>query len=174
MVMLDFPEFRQSFDYDCGAKAVQAMLAYYGIDVDEEEIIKLAGTNRKSGTSISGVVRVLEKYNLKYHSGELEIDKIKSQLAEGHPVILILQAWTKDYRPVWDLDWKDGHYVVAIGYDDKKVYFEDPYSINRTYLTYNELEKRWHNQQKRKKYVHYAISVYGRKPRYPTKARHMA
>jgi len=40
MKILDFPELRQTFNYDCGAKALQSVLAYYGIDIREEEIIK--------------------------------------------------------------------------------------------------------------------------------------
>ena len=164
MKLLDFPNLRQTSDYDCGAKALQSILAYYGICIDEEKIMKIAGTNKRSGTTIPGIIKTLKKFNLKFYSGESEIKKIKKQIDKKHPVILILQAWAKKPKADWENGWKNGHYVVAIGYDKNKIYFEDPASIFRTYLSYDELEKRWHNQQKNKKYNHYAIFVYNKKP----------
>lgn len=166
MKILEFPEFKQISDYDCGAKALEAVLTYYGFDTNEEKIIKLAGTNKRSGTTINGMTKTLEKFKLKFHEGEFELGKIKRQIDGGHPVILILQAWTEKKKIDWEKDWGDGHYVVAIGYDKNKLYFEDPYSPIRTYLSYDELNKRWHNQQKNKKFRHYAISVYGKKPKF--------
>jgi ABC-type bacteriocin/lantibiotic exporter with double-glycine peptidase domain len=169
MKILNFPEFRQTSDYDCGANALQAILAYYGIDVEENKIIKTAGTNKRIGTTIKGITKTLKKYKLKFHSGELDIEKIKKQLDRNHPVILILQAWKNKKKVGWEKDWRDGHYVIAIGYDKNKIYFEDPASIFRTYLSYNELDKRWHNKQKNQKYIHYALSVYGKKPKFSLK-----
>ncbi len=49
MVLLDFPELRQAYDYDCGATALEAILAYYGIEVREELILKCAKTTKKYG-----------------------------------------------------------------------------------------------------------------------------
>lgn len=44
------------------------------------------------------------------------------------PVIVLIQAWLDDYEEDidWNNIWEDGHYVVAIGSDDKYIYFEDP------------------------------------------------
>jgi predicted double-glycine peptidase len=43
-------------------------------------------------------------------------------------------------------EWDSGHWVVAIGYDDDKVYFEDPWIPHaRAYLTWDELDDRWHD-----------------------------
>ena len=85
MKILEFPGLKQTFSYDCGATAIEAILDYYGFDVEEEKIIKLAGTNKKDGTSIKGVIKTLENFKLKFHAGELEIEKIKKQIDEGHP-----------------------------------------------------------------------------------------
>ena len=78
---------------------------------------------------------------MKVMSVEDVILKIKRQ----QPVILVLQAWTDMRRVNWKHDWVDGHYVVAIGYDDKHIYFEDPSSFMRTYLSFKELDERWHD-----------------------------
>ncbi len=50
-------------------------------------------------------------------------------------------------------DWKDGHYVVAIGYDKERIYLEDPSTILRSYISYQDLEERWHDTDKARKYI---------------------
>ena len=53
---------------------------------------------------------------------------------------------------------------MAIGYDQKKLYFEDPFSFKRTFLGYEELFQRWHDQDARgRKYFQLGIAVYGKK-----------
>lgn len=66
MKQLDFPTLRQTYEYDCGAAALQVILAYYGLNIRRELILKLAKTNKKTGTSISGMLYVLKKYNLQF------------------------------------------------------------------------------------------------------------
>jgi predicted double-glycine peptidase len=38
--MIDLPGGRQTFDFDCGAKALQLVMAYYGLDVREDELME--------------------------------------------------------------------------------------------------------------------------------------
>lgn len=38
--MIDLPTGRQTYDFDCGAKALQIVMAYYGIDVREDELME--------------------------------------------------------------------------------------------------------------------------------------
>ena len=163
--MLDFPRLRQVHKYDCGAIVTQAILEYYGFDVREDKIIKIAKTNRK-GTSPKGIIRILRKYKLKPKIHKFTIEQVKKFISRGHPVILLVQAWTDKQKVNWEKDWTDGHYVVAIGYDKKKMYFEDPSSVFKIYLTFEELEKRWHDSDSRiknKRYVHMGIVFSGKK-----------
>ncbi len=148
MKMLDFPNARQTFEYDCGAKAMHAVLAYYGIDVNENEIIRIAHTNKKSGTSLQGMMAVARHFKLSATMGEMSVQKIKECIGKDIPIILLLQAWAKRKVKNWQNHWNDGHYVVAIGYDKKKIYFEDPYTISHTFLPYKELERRWHGEKR--------------------------
>ena len=168
MKILMFPELRQTYNYDCGANAIQSILGYYGIDTRESKIMKIAGTT-KAGTTIKGIIKTLKKFGLKTKAGEMTISQIKKYIDKKIPVILVLQAWFKKKKPDWEKDWKDGHYVVAIGYDKNKFYFEDPSSELRTYLTYDELDKRWHEKVNKKIYIHFGISAYGKKPSYSLK-----
>ena len=169
MKLLTFPELRQTYEYDCGAKATEAVLEYYGFDVSESEIMKIANTTR-SGTPIKGIIKTIKKFGLKHKAGTMTLSQIKKYINKKIPVILVLQAWTEQKEVNWEKDWRDGHYVIVIGYDKHKLYFADPSSILRTYLTYKELDKRWHDKnQQNKRYVHYGIAVFGHKPRFNPK-----
>jgi len=89
---------------------------------------------------------------------------LKRYIDKKIPVIVLMQSWTR-YKDInWKEDWKDSHYVVVIGYDAKNIYFEDPLSIFRTYLPYQEFLDRWHGVNgEKKKYVHVGVAIYGKK-----------
>ena len=80
------------------------------------------------------------------------------------PVILMIQAWG------------EGHWVVAIGHDRARIYFEDPIlHASRGYLTWRELESRWHDVGFDGRRVRrYGVSLWrpGRRP--PERARWIA
>ena len=165
--MLDIPCLRQAFDYDCGAVVLQAVLAYYGIEIREDKLIKMAGTSKKKGTNPAAMVKVLKKYGLEIEEGEMTMNEIKNFLKNKVPVIIFIQAWINKKSIDWVNNWGDGHYVIVIGYDEKKIYFEDPGAFKRTYLNWEELEMRWHDQDfDGKKYHNYGIAAYGKKPVY--------
>jgi len=173
MFIRNFPNLRQTRDFDCGATALQAVLAYYGIDERIDKIMKLVGTT-KAGTPIKKINKTAEKYKLKAKMDKMAIEDIKKYIAQKIPVLLLIQAWPENKTADWENGWDNGHYVIAIGYDKEKIYFEDPESIYRTYLTYEELEKRWHDMVSGKKYINYGIAVCGKKPQWrPNKIIHM-
>ena len=173
MKQLDFPELRQTYEWDCGAKALQAILAYYGIEVREELLIKYAKTNSKEGTSIARIQYVLERFKLKFDAKKMTIKDLKNFIDKGIPVIILLQAWSRkklDYTN----DFHNGHWAVAMGYDTNKIIFEDPYSFERTFLKNKELKERWHAKEKGSIILNYGIAVFGKKRKYnPNKIIHM-
>ena len=85
---------------------------------------------------------------------EMPTTKLRKYLNEGKPVICSIQAWSDES----DADYTkngNGHYVVAIGYDEKHIYFMDP-SANYEgapanprygYLTTGDFELRWHEDE---------------------------
>lgn len=174
MKIIEFPEFKQITAYDCGATALEAVLTYYGKDIKEKNIMDIAHTDT-AGTTMDGLIKVVENVGLKYKTGSMTIDDIKDYIRKKVPVILLLQAWTEKPNIEWTKDWNDGHYVVAIGYDDTKVYFEDPWISSRAFLTFDELEERWHGKVKDgEKEIHSALVVFGNNNHYnPDKAVHM-
>ncbi|MBU4308164.1 MAG: C39 family peptidase, partial [Nanoarchaeota archaeon] len=127
--------------------------------------------------------RVAEKFKLKYKQKTMTIKKIKKSINKRRPVLIDLQAWKgkevkgkwiPDKNKDWKNDWEDGHYVVAIGYSRNKIFFEDPSATARTFLSYRELEKRWHDiNSGKKRFYNWGMVFYG-KPKYnPEKAIHM-
>jgi ABC-type bacteriocin/lantibiotic exporter with double-glycine peptidase domain len=162
MKTFKFPETRQISIWDCGASAMQSVLYYYGFDVGEDTLIKLAGTNKKTGTSIAGLKKIAKKYGLVFTAGEKTIVELKKYINKKIPVVLLLKAWPEK-KVDWTKDLVEGHYVTAIGYDRQNIYFEDPYKFVRTYLSFKELEIRWHSMDEGKRYVKWGMAVLGRK-----------
>lgn len=171
----DFPEFRQVSYYDCGATAIESVLAYFGFDVPEKEIIQISGTRPKRGTPIKGIQKIAEKFGLKFKSGEMTISELKKNIRDGKPAIIAIQSsWRCRKAKNLGRCWSRGHYVIPVGYDDKRIYFADPYCFVRTYLNFDELEERWHDSDGKNKYLHWGITFYGKKIKYSLdKAIHM-
>lgn len=171
MKIIDFPSYRQTFRFDCGAEALHSVLAYYGIDTDEINIIKLAGTNEDTGTPLHGMEKVARHFGLECMFKTMTVEEIRKHIDEGLPVILLLQAWPTRKIKDWRRTWKDGHYVVAIGYDREKIYFDDPGYCMRTFLSNKELMERWHDfdSEEGKKHEDLGIIIKGRTRRYSSK-----
>jgi len=142
--VLQFPGFRQNYEWSCGSTAMNMVLAYFGNDVNEKEIMDIAGSNSEIGTPIEGLKKVAKKYNIKFEEGHFNIGKLKEFIDNGWPILLMIQAWTKSDNPNWKNEWDQGHYTVCIGYDEKRLYFADPISIKRVFLSYSGLNSRWH------------------------------
>ncbi|MFH1589211.1 MAG: C39 family peptidase [archaeon] len=167
MKILDFPRTRQSFDYDCGSKALQAMLLYYNIEVRIDRLIKQTKNNNHDGTSIPNILDVIKHYGLKSDSSTMNISDIKNYINDDIPVIISLQAWTNNKDVDWKNNWDDGHYADAIGYDDENLIFMDPSCFYRTSLSYENLMERWHDiGSDGTKYLQHGIAIFGKEPKY--------
>ncbi len=171
----NFPRFKQAYDYDCGASAMQSVLAYYGFDVPEGKIIQLAGTKPEKGTPVEGLKKVAKKFGIKSKSGVLDASALKEYINEGKPVIIPLQSgWMCKQAVDWSRQWARGHYVIPIGYDAKRFYFADPRCFVISFLNFKELEQRWHDTDGKRKFDHWGIVFYGKKPKYnPNTAVHI-
>ena len=165
MKLLDFPHASQTYEYDCGPTVLQGILTYYGAEVRKEKIFKWARTSTRKGTLTKGMLKVLDRFSLKYDSRAMTIKEIKEYLDKDIPVILLLQAWedkVKDYSDHFE----DSHWVAAIGYNKETILFEDPYAFARVYLKQSELIQRWHGREGRLRIMQHGIAVYGQTPAY--------
>ena len=55
----------------------------------------------------------------------MSISEIQKYIDEKKPVIVLIQAWS-NYPTNYHKNFKYGHYVIAIGYDENYLYFKDP------------------------------------------------
>jgi len=159
---------RQTFDFDCGAKALQIVMTYYGVDIREDELIKELGTG-KDGTRVDKMISVAESKGFHVEARQyLSIKDLKRYISEGYPVIILLQAWADRYMTLkdWRNDYEDGHYAVLIGYRKGVLLFEDPSSFRRTWLREYEFLARWHDldSSRNRKYEQFGMVLQGKEP----------
>jgi len=148
--IIHLPKVEQSHNYDCGAACLRAICQYFGVGPDDEdEFISVCRATPEDGTEPEALVRAAKHCGLQAHKIEgMTVEQLRAFLKASRPVICDIQAWGEqdDYHTN-----KNGHYIIALGFDDKNFYFEDP-SIHdndsRGHLPIAEFEKRWHDVDK--------------------------
>lgn len=174
--MIDLHIGRQTFDFDCGAKALQTVMAYYGVEVREDELMEKLGTGAE-GTPVSGMVAVAQKHGFEVKAcAGWSVADVKCAIDAGHPVIVLLQAWADRYMTLedWRKDYDDGHYAIVIGFAKGVMLFEDPASFRRTWLREREFLVRWHDRDTKtnETYERFGMVLMGRQP-VPKTPQHM-
>lgn len=145
---ISLPELAQEDSFSCGPAVLKAILYYYGIGPASIETIENeTHTSQEDGTSPNDLSLAAAKYGLKVEIKEkMTINQLKSAINSNRPVVCAIQAYgdNKSYK-----DYKFGHYVIAIDYDDKNIYFQDPnLHDERGYLPVDEFLDRWHDKDK--------------------------
>ncbi len=167
------PDVRQSTGYTCGAAALQAVLAYWGFPEREDRLVARLGSTPDAGTRPDAIVRVAGEYGLSAELREgLALADLEAALAAGTTVIVDLQAWRDREDLPWTEIWDDGHYVVLLGMDADRLYFEDPSLLGaRGTIPRAEFVDRWHDYEGEppldasdRKYVRMAIFIRGGRP----------
>jgi hypothetical protein len=148
--ILKFPALRQAYGFDCGASATQSCGVYLGIEEREDKILEELKTTTAdmyaNGAKLYKIKAWFDKRGVPVRLLQgMNARDIVRAIDDGHPVILLIQAWTDSDKPDWKSDFDDGHYVTAIGYDRDRIIFEDPSLFNRDWLTADELSDRWHD-----------------------------
>lgn len=160
--LIRIPLTRQATCYTCGASALQSVLAFYGQEFSEEELAKKLKSNYQEGTAYKQIAAFAEKlgFSVEIHK-DMSISDLKAALDKRQPVICLLQAWSEhpvDYKD----EWNDGHYVVAVGYDEKNIFFMDPSTLgNYTYIPEYEFLDRWHDTDGKEKLTHFGMLIKG-------------
>ena len=171
---------RQSTEYSCGASALQAVLSYWGKDLDEEELMKLLHTTPETGTYPEDIVKVAHELGFEAEvKDNLNLDDVEKSTEKGYPVIILGQAWKsrQEAEKAWSDDWEDGHYVVILKVDKDYVYFEDPYvRMAKGFMPRQTFEEHWHNiagktPSDASKQMHVGIFIKGEKPAKPQSLR---
>ncbi len=158
--IIKIPMTRQATNYTCGVAALQSVLMFYGDEFLESDLAKLLKANPQEGTAYAEMKRFSESkgYNVQVYK-DMKVSELKELLDAGKPVICLIQAWP-ERKVNYKTDWDDGHYVVAIGYDDGNVYFMDPSTLgNYTYIPTDEFLTRWHDMDSKVKLNHFGMVV---------------
>ena len=118
-VLLPVPHFEQSRDGNCLPACVQMVLAFWGDEQTEADLVKLLGTKRY-GTPIRNAQR-LRQEGYEVIVGSLTRASLESYLASGQPIISRIWTAMLDH---WDAI--TSHVVVVVGYDESSVFLNDP------------------------------------------------
>lgn len=136
---------KQNHNYDCGAAALRGICEFFKVGPEDQgEFIKACDTGKRKGTHPEDLAKAAISFGLNAKILEnMSVEKLLQLLSKRIPVICAVQAWG-DQNDYYKLD--DGHYVVAIGYGNNNIFFEDP-SMHRTrgYMPYEEFMRRWHD-----------------------------
>ncbi|MEK6908817.1 MAG: cysteine peptidase family C39 domain-containing protein [Nanoarchaeota archaeon] len=133
--MLNVKPMRQTPSY-CGPFCLKMVFDYYGKEIDEKEIAKVAGTivnDTNVGTSPFDMVNAAKHYgfNVKYIEN--------SNLAQLREFVVIKKI------PVI-INWfyeNEGHYSVVVGIDKLNVYFIDPEDAHYKKISLSTFSKVW-------------------------------
>jgi len=163
---------RQLTEYSCGASALQSVASHWGLEIGEEDLMKLLGTNAEVGTFPEDLARGARALGLHAEWREnATLDEVAGSTSMGHPVIALAQLWRseKDTPASAADEWDCGHYIVVLSVDRSFVYFQDPYiSMGKGFVPRAVFEEHWHQIMggaalaRSPRLVHVAIFVSGK------------
>ncbi|MBI5623453.1 MAG: C39 family peptidase [Elusimicrobia bacterium] len=144
---LPLPLTRQSTPYTCGAAALQSILRYYGEDIREDVLSQELGSDPEEGTRFWRMMEAALRRGIGAEAFvDAKLSDLQAALDQGKPVVAAFQAWAEEPAD-YAKDWEDGHYAVAIGHDEKNLYFMDPSTLgNYAFIPKTEFVRRWHDE----------------------------
>ena len=166
-VLVHLPLCRQATNYTCGVAALQSILYYYGEEWREDKLTAELKSDPNNGTKYTNIAHFAHSrgFTVAVYTG-MSLDYLRHILHEKKPVIVLIQAWS-DIPINYKSSWIDGHYVVAIGYDDNNIYFMDPSTMgNYTSIPIKEFLDRWHDIDGQTPLNHFGMVISKGKPQY--------
>jgi predicted double-glycine peptidase len=170
--LIRVPLTRQATDHTCSVASLQSVLAYYGDGIREDLLASALGTT-DDGTPKEAMAAYARRKEYEVHMHfDTTLEELQRVLDQGKPALVSLQAWRAapvDYRD----DWDDGHWAVAVGYDQERIYFMDPSTLgNYTFIPTGEFLDRWHDADMdgETELNHFMMVVAKRRPTYHPEA----
>lgn len=169
--LIAIPVVLQGTGCTCGVACVQSVLYYNGIDFREDLLAAELGCTSENGTDIDRIISFLThvmvaRFGKEYEGIEAQkreditIAELCQAIDGGHPVICCLQAWYGESGYDYSDEWDCGHYAMAIGYDESRIYFMDPSTLgNYTYIDKDEFLTRWHDRSRDEVCSHMGIII---------------
>lgn len=165
--LIFLPSIYQSYDYTCGVAALQSILYYYGKDFRHDELVNALEPDPIKGTNYKRMAEFARSLGFQVDVlTPMSLEDLKKLIDDRKPVIVLIQAWP-DSPVQWSESWDDGHYAVAIGYDERNIYFMDPSTIGHyTYIPIPEFLDRWHDMDDQERLIHFGMVISGGSPVY--------
>lgn len=131
MKFLSVPAFKQA-PYQCGPTSLRMVLAYFGIEIDEETISRISETAPIIGTTPEKLLVAAKKLGLEgMWNNESSLQEIQKYIEKGTPVIV---NWFYD---------DDGHYSVVIGMNKKTIVLLNPENGKRKTFDHRTFMRVW-------------------------------
>lgn len=165
-VKVKIPAIKQTTKYSCGAACVNSIYKYFKVkDKSEDYFIERLDANQKLGTSIANIIKIFKEdgFFIEYKD-HMYLKDLENFLNSGIPVICPVQAWGSEKYYKTD---ESGHYLVAIGNNEQRIYFMDP-TLDKSlgYMTKKDFLERWHDKDDKRDYTKFGIAVwYGKQPK---------
>lgn len=158
--LIQVPMTRQATDYTCGVAALQSILYYYGKEFREDKLAEKLQADPVRGTQYPKIVEYARSLGFRVDvQTSMTLQDLKRQIDGRKPVIVLIQAWP-DSPVDWSMDWKDGHYAIALGYDADNVYFMDPSTLGHyTFIPIPEFLERWHDTDDGTRLYHFGMMI---------------
>lgn len=100
----------------CGPTVLASVFNYFGYNVSPDDISKSIYSETLDGTlnidMINYVKHFIEGKGLTFSEDRGDIELIKKEVRDGHPVIVFTDLG------IWNI--RKGHYMLIIGYDDSR------------------------------------------------------
>lgn len=123
---------QQDLGYDCGIACIENVLGYKGLPYTKEKLFSDSGVNHQ-GTTHSGLWYALKESSKKEPLELGDIIALKHEIRHGRPVIIHVTS-----PGVWE-----GHYVVAMGYDNYSLYVFEVYDGLFGRMSWEEVRRCW-------------------------------
>ena len=145
--LIRVPLTRQNANYTCGVAALQSILGYYNFDKRLDVLSAEVKPDQEKGTNYLNIASFAKSLGFDVNiRTNMTLDELKKYIDQKRPILLAIQAWADSKSSYSSNQNEDGHYVVAIGYDDKNFYFMDPSTLGHyTYIPAEEFVSRWHD-----------------------------
>jgi uncharacterized protein YvpB len=112
-------------------------MAYYGVEVPYYQLLRRAHEHKRYGLPEATLIKMAKRRGFKVIAhDEFTLDEVKKHVAKNRPVIVIMQAWGQnvDYKQTNDYS----HYSIIVGFDRKRIIFNDPLSFKNAWMKESE------------------------------------
>lgn len=158
--LIRVPLTRQGYDYTCGVSALQSIFYYYGKEFRHDQLAKALEPDPVKGINYKRMVEYARSLGFQVDvRTQMSLEELKQLIDDRKPIIVLIQAWP-DSPVKWSESWDEGHYAVAIGYDERNIYFMDPSTLGHyTFIAIPEFLDRWHDMDDQEKLIHFGLVI---------------